>query len=216
MSVMAEAAKPRKGRGNANRIIGAVLLAVGVGALADQIGVVSLSLGSLLALAMVVLGAGIVIDSRSRHITLIVAGSLLGLALTASTIVPPEITFPALEGGLQQARVRPMSVGELRDYSIAAGELALDLTALDLPEGPTRVSAAVGMGRVVVIIPAGVGVEVRTNVGAGDVRIFGLERGSGTRIKDHFVSQGFESAPRKISLTIQVGLGAVEVTGAAA
>jgi phage shock protein PspC (stress-responsive transcriptional regulator) len=66
------------------------------------------------------------------------------------------------------------SVQQLQDdYRLGIGTLELNLGALQLPEGETRVNASVDVGDLQVIVPAGVALRVHGEAHAGNVEVLG-------------------------------------------
>ena len=91
------------------------------------------------------------------------------------------------------------------------GNLTVDLTAVPLRAGTTRLTTSVGIGRLLVEVPPGPTVSVVAHSGLGDVQVFGQDNsglstvqtmeagGSGTGARDHLV------------LTADAGVGQVQV-----
>jgi phage shock protein PspC (stress-responsive transcriptional regulator) len=73
-----------------------------------------------------------------------------------------------LHGGVGQRAYRPVSVAGLRpEYRIGAGDLELDLRALELPPGRTNVKVVVGVGDARVRLPHGACAITDAQIGAG-------------------------------------------------
>lgn len=127
---------------------------------------------------LVVLGATLVVSSvfgRARG--LIVLGLILAPFLIAMALL--KVPF---EGGFGNPHHVPASIGELAgEYRLMAGEMVLDLTDLEFDEGEVAtVEASVVFGRLEVIVPMNLGVEVDAAVDAGEMLLDGA-RGGATR-----------------------------------
>ena len=95
-----------------------------------------------------------------------------------------------------------------------AGELLIDLRNVDLTGRTVPVVATMATGNIVVTVPAGVAVEVRGQVGAGDLLVFGRDW-AGIGIDERVVRAGPEGSGRLV-LDLHVGLGQLEVRRAPA
>ena len=96
---------------------------------------------------------------------------------------------------------------ELRsDYNLGIGSLQLDLGALTLPAGKTRVDASVDVGNLKVIVPNDVAVQVHGEAQAGTVYVLG--RTENGRNADVDVTQ---QGRRVLVLDAHVGAGSVRV-----
>jgi hypothetical protein len=90
------------------------------------------------------------------------------LALTTwAAAVVPNLSFG---GGVGDRVWRPAATDTSKEYRLGIGSGEVDLT--DMPTDtttPAQVKADVGIGEVKVRIPAGLTVQVRSNVGVGDI-----------------------------------------------
>ena len=87
------------------------------------------------------------------------------------------------------------------------GEGTLDLTAVDVPRGEETVRASVGLGHLVVIVPTGQDLLVKTDVGAGEVDVFGEQHnGVGFETREAYHGTG-----GTLILDLEVGMGQIEV-----
>jgi hypothetical protein len=96
-------------------------------------------------------------------------------------------------------------------YDFGAGELVLDLTAITDPQNldGRRIDLEGGFGRIEVIVPDGVDVEVSAHVGGpGDVSLFGAHNG-GIDSRGSASHDGGLDAP---DLRIDAELGVGEIT----
>ena len=83
------------------------------------------------------------------------------------------------EGGVGDMRYEPATVAEVQaEYRLIAGQLVLDLSALELADDEVvTVEASVVFGRLEVIAPPGVGFDAVAKVDAGEMFLDG-RRGS--------------------------------------
>lgn len=212
---------PRRRKSLLGRLtLSALLLVLGVAALADTVGAVDVTGTVVLALSLVVVGAGLVLGAwygRSRG--LIALGVALTVALTGVAAVDSAETRAA------GSRLwRPVTVADLADgYRLGAGEAVLDLSTVPFEPGRTYVvDAHVGFGRLEVQVPVGVRTVVEGRAGLGEVRLFEVVVG-GLGVDQTLTDPPTESSlnPSDISglaelrLDVSVGFGEVEVRHAA-
>lgn len=187
--------------------------ALGVGVLA---GCAALALGSFLAAG---LGGGVVIAALviAAGVALVAAafaGRARWLALPALAIAIPLAFVAAadidLDGGFGEKRVRPATLGEVRDgYRLGAGELTVDLRGVKLPAGERRLSVGIGAGHAVVLVDRGVCVASRASVGMGGVGVFERD-GGGVDVDWRDEREAPRGTPRLV-IDGDVGLGLLEV-----
>jgi phage shock protein PspC (stress-responsive transcriptional regulator) len=160
-----------------------------------------LALGAAVALVGVAIVAGAVARMR-------VAGLVgLGLLLLPLLVVSLAIHVP-LRGGIGDRSSRPVLASAVPShYRLAIGHLEVDLHDLAVPDGGTRVRASVGIGRLLVRVPAGVGLDITGRAQAGDVVFFGTDE-NGVDVERHH-SEG--SDVRRLVLDLEVGVGQIEV-----
>lgn len=205
-AVTAVKAAPRPRSPLALYTYGAILLSIGLLALASQMADVSVSPGQFFGTALAVLGIGLVVGAwwgRAR-ILILVAFLLAPMAIVASFITAP------LAGGIGDHRYTPVTAAEVRDeYRSLGGRLILDLT--DLKTGPRtiHISVSVAVGQLVVILPENATVELRTRVGAGDSVVLGSQD-VGTSLDSSYVRHHFN--PISYILDLEMGIGQVFVT----
>ena len=125
----------------------------------------SLSLSDGLAIGLVIVGLGLVVAAwRDRAWSWSCSASCSGrpsCSSKRSTFRSRPVRGSARGGGHR---------GELADdHELFAGALTLDLRRAPLSDGPQTVDAAVGMGKLQVIIPADSSVEVDAKVKAGNI-----------------------------------------------
>jgi phage shock protein PspC (stress-responsive transcriptional regulator) len=195
-------------RSNLGRFTAAATLLVlgGTGAL-DNLGYVSLAFGDYTALVLVVVGSGLLVGTlwgRSRG--LIFAGVVLvPVALASSAVEAP------LAGGADQRYIAPTTAVDIRDdYTLAAGEMIIDLTRMRWPEEPVVLDASVAFGRLEIHVPSGVAVEMDGRASMGEVTFFGQREG-GVDVEANFANRAAPGAPRLV-IDAATSLGAIELT----
>jgi len=164
------------------------------------------SLGTGLALALLVVGGALVVGAwRGRARWLVPLGVVLGVAVLATSVADVP-----LRGGVGDRTYRPQTVGELRSpYRLAVGDLVVDLSRLDLSATTESVTATMGAGDLEVVVPDGAEVVVDTHVGAGSMTVFGRQF-DGTGNDRQVVDPGREGGGRLI-LSARTGFGDLEV-----
>ena len=185
---------------------GAVLVSIGLLAIFSQVAHREVSPGQVLGVALAVLGIGLVVGAwwgRAR-ILILVAILLAPIAVAASFVTAP------LEGGIGDHRYTPVTMAEVRDeYRLMSGQLILDLTDLVTNPKDIHISASVAVGQLVVIVPEGSSVELRTRVGAGNSFVLGSQD-VGTSLDNDYVRRRLHQ-PTYI-LDLEAGIGEVFVT----
>jgi hypothetical protein len=198
--------RPRRPRSILGLVtVATALLAVGVAALLDSAGVVSVSVGTGAAIALIVVGAGLIAGSwfgRSR--ALIALGILLIPFTAAATLVNEP-----LSGGTGNVVVAPQSLAEVHgQYHLAAGNLTVDLS--QIPFTASRdVSVTVAVGNLTVVVPPLANVDVHAHAGAGHIDLFGATD-DGVDI-DSPASRSLSPGEGTLHLALSVGLGQVDL-----
>jgi hypothetical protein len=200
----ASAATVRVGR----VLLGVLVVLVGVGWLLEVLDVADFAWDVILPAALIAIGGALLVSAGSAtgHGGLIATG----IVLTTILVIGSTLDFP-IQGGVGQRGYHPTSSGQVRsDYRLGVGELTLDLTnAADVASGATgRVRVRVGIGRLLVIVPAELSARVEARATIGNVQVFG-EESSGLGA-ERVVEAGEAGAPA-YDLELSVGLGQVEV-----
>jgi phage shock protein PspC (stress-responsive transcriptional regulator) len=131
---------------------------------------------SFLWLVFLVVLAVIALFSPARRLTFrrLVALAFLGIisfliVVSGATLLALQITGVPVRGGSGARQWAPTTVSEVqRYYHGAFGAMNLDLSHVVF-KGTTSVTATEGIGKLLVEIPAGVTVDLRTHVGIGNV-----------------------------------------------
>jgi hypothetical protein len=133
---------------------------------------------------------------------------LLGAVVALATVV----TSAASSWEEQRIRHSPTEAAEVRgSYELEEGDLVLDLSGIDDVEeldGRT-IHVDGGVGRIEVIVPDGVDVQVTTDVGVGEASLFRQRSGGlGTTLEGSL--DGGSDVP-DVDITIDLGVGEVVV-----
>ena len=189
--------------------VGVALASVGVAALAEQLGAVSLEPEQYAALALTIVGFGLIVGAwAGRAYGLIGAGLVLLPVVFVLSLGPFQI-----RGGAGDVRYAPATVEELRDaYTLGAGELELDLSALDLDGGTEAVRVAVGLGQTTIVVPDEVTVVTDVTLKLGEVDLFG-RRYDGPPFPEQTSTtfEGTSAAAGRLELDIDNGFGEIIV-----
>ena len=136
------------------------------------------------------------------------------LFLLGSVVMVLVLAQPDLDGESGTRTVRPDTVAATQEFQhLAAGQLTLDLRDVPFTSGDTIAMAAeLGMGQLRVLVPSNVDVEVRTDVGAGEARVWGDEVSNGFREQTtRTVHSDVSPADGELSLDLRVGMGQISV-----
>ncbi|MGI8810508.1 MAG: PspC domain-containing protein [Acidimicrobiales bacterium] len=179
--------------------------------LAGGLTLVGVSLSTGLALALVLIGAALVVGAwRGRARWLIPLGLVLSMALAAASVIDVPV-----KGGSGDVVFRPVALEDLRSpYRMAAGEMVLDLGGLDLRGETVTVVASIAAGELAVVVPPGVALEIDARAGLGELIILGRQS-EGIDIRRELDELGREGAGRLV-LRTHAGVGVVEVRRAPA
>ncbi|MBU1317653.1 MAG: cell wall-active antibiotics response protein [candidate division Zixibacteria bacterium] len=111
-----------------------------------------------------------------------------------------------------QIRTKPDSIHDRGlDVQLGAGSIEIDLTETNLREGENSVAASVGLGEVVVKLPAEIACNVSGSCGIGDVHVFS-DSSDGFSPRVNQTDPDYDSAPKKIKVTAKSGLGDVKIS----
>ncbi|MCF7553193.1 PspC domain-containing protein [Pseudonocardia sp. WMMC193] len=171
------------------------------------------------ATALAIVGLGLVVGSFARTGRGLIPFALV-LALLTWGAVETRGILPTLSRDVGEISVAPTDAAALAPrYDRSAGSITLDLSQLDttVPSGadatPIRTAASVGLGEIVVTVPADADLTVRAHADLGDVS-YGTTDQGGTdaqlSVVDDLGADGVRSG-RPIELDLQAGLGSVEV-----
>jgi phage shock protein PspC (stress-responsive transcriptional regulator) len=186
--------------------VAAVLLALGVAALLDSAGLVSVSVATGAAVALIIVGAGLIAGTWLGHSrALIVLGVLLIPFTAAATLVHEPLT-----GGTGNVTVAPHQFADVPGpYHLAAGKLTVDLSQLSVGSGSQSVTATVAFGQLTVVVPPATNLDIHGHVGGGQVNLLGAYD-SGLNI-DKVVNQTPSTTTGTLHLYLSTGFGQVDV-----
>jgi hypothetical protein len=193
-------------------VLGAVLLAIGIAWLLDATDAADISWRVVLPGALIAIGIGLVAGAvtGARQGGLLPAGIALTIFLTVLWVLPEDLGG-TLSGGVGERTEAPQTLASRRArYRLGVGQLNVDLRKLDLEQGDTRIRAQVGIGQLVVRIPADLAVRAHGRSGIGNVRVLACEA-SGVGSDRECETDGFPSAAEQVTLELEVGIGQVEV-----
>jgi hypothetical protein len=201
---VARAPKPRSVLGRYT--LAAALVVIGLAALLDNAGALSLAARQYPALALIVIGTGLVVGTvwgRARSLILV------GLLVTPFAFAGSLVAVP-IEGGVGERFFSPTGMEQLQDaYRLGAGRMELDLSGMTWGPEPVRVDATVAFGEILVTVPRGVRVDFEGRAGVGDIRFFGAHRG-GVDV-DLESSAGNSNTDARLVLDAESGFGTVRV-----
>lgn len=200
--------------------LGAALLAGGVtAAILLLTGTMSIAtIPTLFGVALAVLGAGLVVGAFLRTGRGLIPFAILLSMLTWGVLSSPVQAFGG--DGFGDLTVRPTTAGAIApSYSRAAGDIELDLTAVDLtvpagtPAAPIRTEVRSGAGDVVVTLPPNADVTFTGTSGFGNVDFANLQQQSGPGAHLSITDLGADgvASGRPIEINVQAGAGDVEV-----
>lgn len=194
-------------------VFGAVLIVLGLGWLLTALDIASIPWQALLAAVLIVIGAATAATaSRDRDRGgLVGLGGLLVLVLAVASTTGSLLHVP-LRGGFGDRTIAPQTMGDLEnEYRLIAGQMVIDLGAVDLPDGETVVEASVALGHLVFEnLPANAAVRAVTHVSAGEAVVFD-ETFSGIGIDEEWSDADFATARRRLVIVARAGLGKIEV-----
>jgi hypothetical protein len=183
--------------------LGLVLLAAGTLWLLSEADVVELGVRTSVGVLLIVVGCALALSSAHRGV-LVLAGVILLLVGLPALLIDDEL----FEGGIGETVESPRAAVDLEPFRQGIGKLTVDLTEDGLPLDGAAVEASVGIGELVVLVPADVDFTLDAHVGAGNVEALGetangvdvdLERISGT------------AGSQEIDLELEVGVGNMRV-----
>lgn len=113
-------------------------------------------------------------------------GRARGLIFLGILTIPWLIAAPLAEfdysASIGERDVDPTSVEQIApSYELSIGELVIDLRDVDFAGQTVEFDASVGIGSLEILLPDGVGVDARAQVGLGEAQIFGTARAGGAR-----------------------------------
>ena len=204
--------RPRRPRSFLGRYTwGALLLVIGLAAMLANAGAFTLDAGQYPALALTVVGAGLLVGTfwgRSRG--LIVLGVLLIPIAWAGALVDVP-----LEGGFADRYYSPASAALLEDdYRLVGGQLNFDLTNMEWGSEPVELEATVAFGEIQVSVLKDVEVEFNGAVSGGEIEFFD-DRRSGYDVEMDATGGG-DGSGGTLVVDARTSFGRIEVSDSTA
>ena len=208
MAAVNSEATREAGRQTPRLVAGGVLILIGALWLLERTGAIDLNVTTVLALATMLVGLALMVLSREgSHSGLVVLGIILAVVTGLTALAPVE----GFQGGVGDRRVEVNRASDIASgYEVAMGTLTIDLSGIEDQGNLGTLTARVGMGEMVIQVPEGMGVEVRAQVAAGEVNLFGESVG-GVGVEETQRSPGFEDADQQLIIDAEVFMGRVEV-----
>lgn len=127
------------------------------------------------------------------------------------SITPSGDVSEKMSHGLGEIELSPEAIDSRGlEIRMGAGEVKLDLRQTRLEPTENNVTVKVGLGDVRIDVPKDVPVAVDAKTGGGDLHLLGRES-DGFAARLDFKDPGYDGAPRKLRLSIRVGLGDARV-----
>jgi phage shock protein PspC (stress-responsive transcriptional regulator) len=187
--------------------VSALLLLVGTAWVLDASGTVDLDLGVVAALALLLVGAALVVSAWCGRARGLIA---LGIVLMFVVGLLGFVDVP-LRGGIGDPTYHPRSAAAVdREYTLAIGNLAVDLRDVDFAGTTRRVHAQLGIGQLDVTVPAGVRVVLDAHAGVGGVTAFGDSSHECCPTDVHVVRAGTPGGGT-MHLDVDVGAGHADI-----
>jgi len=178
-----------------------------VAVLLDGLGTITLDVGRFPALALVILGAGLLVSAwRGRARGAIVLGVLtMPVALILSLV-----HFP-FGGDIASRTLSPRRIDPFpASQRLLAGELYVDLTRVDMAGSSRRLEIEMGAGSVHLLIPRVVTVHLVTEVGLGALTIVGQPDRIGVDLIRDLTLPG-EPGRGVLVLRVDQGIGSLDL-----
>jgi phage shock protein PspC (stress-responsive transcriptional regulator) len=190
----------------------AALIVTGLALVLDNLDVVDLTFGQVLAVFLTVLGGGLLIGTWWGRAWGLIPVGLLAVPVVAIAALAGSVP---VEGDVAERLFQPTTAAEVRpSYRLTGGELILDLSNVDFEPGSPPIEASVAGGRVLVVVPDEVAADIRGRVGVGSLDLLG-EVDSGAQV-DSTVTRPAATPPAEgvaptVRLDLQTGFGVIEV-----
>jgi hypothetical protein len=212
-AMMTKTEATRRGSGD-GRVLGAMLVVLGVGWLLNQAGVPRVDWRALLSLLLVTLGAGMVLTARRAGGRLVVLGVILTVILAASSSTP-KFDFKWNRNFHQSGTLvlAPDELLEGKDYEArqAAGDIKLDLRKVAPFTGTRTVKARLDAGDLTIHLPSTVKVSVTAHASIGEVHVLGRPVRQGFSSEQTYKDQGFDDAEQKLVVDADVSVGQITI-----
>jgi phage shock protein PspC (stress-responsive transcriptional regulator) len=207
-------ARPRAGRLRLRPLsaltlltLATLLMVLGALGLLTNLSIIDMSVGSFPALALVIVGVGLVIGTRWGRSRILV---LIGLLLVPIVAISSVIDVP-LRGAISTSYRYVTDPVALDDrYEFLAASTTFDLSEVDFPAGTTDLSIELGTGAVDVVVPRGITVDVSAHSDAGRVGVFNrFQEGIDLTVDGIFPAKEPEGAT--LNLNVVAALGSISI-----
>jgi hypothetical protein len=169
-------------------------------------------LQALAPLALIGIGIGLVAGARHGSYPILIAiGVVLTILLALGSPDDRPLIGRRFDADIGNHVERPLRAADLKPYRIDTGRLTIDLTRLRLSDRTYVITARVGAGQLIVIVPEGVPIRVRARSSVGNIRVPG-EGSSGFGADQSFEAPGYDVARPRFDLNLRVGVGSIHVT----
>jgi phage shock protein PspC (stress-responsive transcriptional regulator) len=189
-------------------VAGALLIAAGFFGLLAVLDVFDVDVSVLLAASVAVVGAGVVAGFQlGRRVGgLIVLGVVLLAAFGVAAALPVDVS-----SGIGDRNEHPFAASAIeREYELGIGDFTLELADAALPAGTTHVDAKLGIGELVVTVPADAALVIDAHTGVGRVDVLGREDdGVGAHVR--IDEPGATADAPVLELDADVAIGNLEV-----
>ena len=189
-------------------VLGALFAAAGLFGLLAVLDIYDVDLAAVLAAGVVVVGAAIAFGAMTERRV----GGLVFLGLVLlSAFALAAITPVSVGAGVGEKDERPTTVTELDpSYELGIGDLDLDFSAVTLPAGTTDVDASVGVGKLVVTVPADVALVIDAHAGVGSIDLLGA-RDDGVDADRSITLPGSTPDAPVLDLEADIAIGDIQV-----
>jgi hypothetical protein len=190
-------------------------VAVIVGGLLAVLGVSGVSVPAVVVAAAMlgVLGIGLLVGAFRGRARWLIAPAVIMLLVAQVAVVVPKVVSDTAGSGIGERRWAPTTTST--SFELGAGSAILDLSRL--PAGPAEVDATIGVGELIVLVPADTRLVLDGSVGAGEIDLPGSRPQSGTDLDVQRTIEPLTTTSdiTTVELTAEVGLGNLEVRRAA-
>ena len=202
---------PRGPAGAGGITIGVVLIVLGTIWLLEALGM-AVPMGTVVPILLIALGLGVTISAAlGEDSGLTGMAVFLGMVLAIGALLVTVLDTP-VRGGMGERHHAPTTAAELEDsYGVLAGTVTVDLADLVLAPGTTELAVTTVLGEVLVVVPAGMAVDVDATVAGGTIDLLGTTT-DGLGLSDDHTSEGYDQADSRLRLELRAGLGEVRLT----
>jgi phage shock protein PspC (stress-responsive transcriptional regulator) len=190
--------------------LAAVLLTTGAAASLNNFGVTSFDGGQLSALALVILGGGLIVGAWWGRARWLIWIGLLMFPIVAFTNLF-DLSTVSRSGEVGTFFASPQTQADVGNgYEVLAGDATIDLGDFDFTPGEQAdLEVDIAFGELTVIVPRDVYVELDGSMEAGVIRFFGGQRGGqGVTFVEN---DGDPNSEASVSLDLEGAIGKIEV-----